>query len=54
MQTIIPNSATVIEAARQANAQHLHLVIDRHGRTLLTPILHPGMQKIAVNLKAAA
>lgn len=51
MKTVIPNTTTVLEAANQAAAAHLHLVIDRHGRTLLTPILLPGMQKIAVHNK---
>lgn len=51
-QTItLPDEATVLEAARQAAASHLHLVIDRDGRTLLTPIVWPGMQKIAVKAK---
>lgn len=51
-QTItLPNEATVLEAARQAAASHLHLVIDRDGQTKLTPILMPGMQKIAVHNK---
>ena len=54
MQTVIPNTTTVLEAANQAAAQHLHLVIDRNGRTLLTPIVLPGMQKIAVREKVAA
>lgn len=48
---IVPDDATVVDAANQAAAAHLHLVIDRHGRTLLTPILLPGMQKIAVHNK---
>ena len=51
MQTVIPNTTTVLEAANQAAAAHLHLVIDRNGRTLLTPILRPGMQKIAVKAR---
>jgi hypothetical protein len=51
MPTIIPDSATVIAAAQQAAASHLHLVIDRDGRTKLTPIVLPGMQKIAVRFK---
>lgn len=48
---IIPDNITVIAAARQAAASHLHLVIDRDGRTKLTPVILPGMQKIAVNVK---
>lgn len=51
---IIPDSATVIAAARQAAASHLHLVIDRDGQTKLTPVLLPGMQKIAVGIKRQA
>lgn len=52
MNTVtLPDTATVLEAARQAAAGHLHLVIDRDGQTKLTPILLPGMQKIAVHNK---
>lgn len=51
MQTVIPNTTTVLEAANQAAASHLHLVIDKNGRTLLTPIMLPGMQKIGVHHK---
>lgn len=51
LPTIIPDSATVIAAAQQAAASHLYLVIDRDGRTKLTPIVLPGMQKIAVRFK---
>ena len=51
LPTIIPDSATVIAAAQQAEASHLHLVIDRDGRTKLTPVIQPGMQKIAVRIK---
>lgn len=47
----LDSEATVLEAANQAAAAHLHLVIDRNGRTLLTPILRPGMQKIAVKAR---
>lgn len=54
MQIIVPNEKTVLEAANQAAAQHLHLVIDRNGRTLLTTIVLPGMQKIAVSNKQRA
>ncbi len=53
MPTIIPDSATVIAAAQQAAASHLYLVIDRDGRTKLTPVVLPGMQKIAVRFKHA-
>lgn len=51
--TALPDELTLHEAATQANAAHLHLVIDRRGRTLLTPIVLPGMQKIAVLDKQA-
>lgn len=51
LPTIIPDGATVIAAAQQAAASHLHLVIDRDGRTKLTPVVLPGMQKIAVRVK---
>lgn len=42
------------QAAQQANASHLHLVIDRHGNTLLTPIMLPGMVKIPIRDKSLA
>lgn len=44
----IADEATVHEAAEQAVKQGLHLVIDRHGRALITPIVFPGMQVINV------
>ncbi len=47
----VGSEATVLEAARQAAASHLHLVIDRDGQAKLTPYLRPGMQKIAVHAK---
>lgn len=52
--SILPDELTLHEAASQAHAAHLHLVIDRRGRTLLTPIILPGMQKIAVLDKQSA
>ena len=51
LPTLIPDSATVIAAAQQAAASHLHLVIDSDGQTKLTPFLLPGMQKIVVRVK---
>ncbi len=48
----LPDSATLYDAARQAAAAHLHLVIDRDGETKLTPLILPGMQEIAVLDKA--
>lgn len=50
----VDSDTRVIDAANHAAAAHLHLVIDRKGRTLLTPIILPGMQKIAVREKVAA
>lgn len=54
MTVTLPDSATLYEAAQQAAAAHLHLVIDHNdgGTPKLTPILLPGMQKIAVLDKA--
>lgn len=46
--SIVADDATVHEAAEQAVKQGLHLVIDRHGRSLITPIVLPGMQIINV------
>lgn len=52
MNTVtLPDTTTVLQAAGLAEASHLHLVIDQQGRTLLTPILLPGMQKIGVRDK---
>ena len=45
--TDFPDEATLHEAALKAAAAHLHLVIDVDGQFKLTPILLPGMQKIA-------
>ncbi len=50
MQTIIPNTAEVYEIARQANAQHLIIVTDGV-RTLLSPHVPPGWQKISAGVK---
>lgn len=54
----LPDEMLLAEAAKRAAAQHLHLVITRDGRRVLTPVLLPGMQKIAVQVeqpnKAAA
>lgn len=50
----VASETTVLEAANQAAASNLHLVIDRKGRTLLTPIVLPGMQKIGVSNKQRA
>lgn len=45
---IVADDATVHEAAEQAVKQGLHLVIDRHGHALITPVVFPGMQIINV------
>lgn len=45
--TILPDETTLHQAAQMAAAQHLHLVITRRGTVVLTPILLPGMVKIA-------
>jgi len=51
---ILPGRMLLAEAAALAAASHLHLVITRDGRTVLTPVLLPGMQKIAVQTSAPA
>lgn len=48
---IIPDTATVMDAARQAKASNLHLICDGK-RTVLSPIVPPGWFKIAVKAKA--
>jgi len=53
MQIIIPSDTQVIAAAQQANAQHLHLLTDGK-RTVLSPDILPGWQKLAVKEKKAA
>ncbi len=50
MITALPDETTLYEAAQQACASHLHLVI-HDGQVKLTPILLPDMQKIAVRDK---
>lgn len=49
---ILPDEMLLHDAAQMAVAQHLHLVITRQGTVVLTPILLPGMQKIAVRDKS--
>jgi len=51
---VVPDEATLYDVAREAVASHLHLVIDRDGQAKLTPILLPGMVKIAVLDKSLA
>lgn len=43
---IAPGEATHDDVTRLAVENALHLVIDRHGRVLLTPIVMPGDQKL--------
>ena len=50
MLTIIPDSATVVEASNLAGAAHLHLVTDGR-RTLLSPLVPKGWLKISVGKK---
>lgn len=45
---VIPSNTDVIEAARLADAQHLHLLI-REGRTVLSPVVLPGWTRLGVN-----
>ncbi len=47
VEILIPDETTLHEAAQQAAAAHLHLVIDTDGQCKLTPILLPGMQKFS-------
>lgn len=52
--TVLPDELTHAEAAQRASTAGLHLVIDRDGNTLITPILLPGMQRMASADKQAA
>lgn len=52
MQTIVPNNAEVLAIAKQANAQHLHIIM-RNGRTLLSPTVPQGWTKLHVNHKGS-
>lgn len=45
---VLPDTLTLHAAALMAHAAGLHLVIDRHGRFVLTPLVDPDMQRIAV------
>lgn len=47
LPTVLPDELTHVEAAERATRAGLHLVIDRDGNTLITPILLPGMQRMA-------
>lgn len=47
---VIPSTADVVDAARMAQAQHLHLLI-REGRTVLSPVVLPGWTRLGVSLK---
>lgn len=47
---IIPDTATVMEAAQQAAARRLHLLTDGR-RVVLSPIVMPGWHRLAVKIK---
>lgn len=47
---IIPDTATVLEAALQARAAGLHLITDGR-RTVLSPVIPPGWFRCAVKIK---
>jgi len=49
--TIIPDTATVIQAARIAARQGCGLYITPDGRTVVAPHALPGWQRIGVALK---
>lgn len=46
MPTAVDDDALLHEVMAAAVARGLYVVIDRHGRALVTPILLPGMQKL--------
>jgi hypothetical protein len=56
MPEIVDDSGDVLlaDVVQQAITRGLRLVIDRHGRTLLTPMMLPGMREICVVDKAMA
>jgi len=47
---IIPDNATVMEAAQLAVASHLHLITDGQ-RVILSPAVMPGWHRLAVRVK---
>lgn len=55
MPRAVDDNALHHEVMAAAKADGLHVVIDRHGNVVVTPILLPGMQKLhAVDKQAAA
>lgn len=50
--TLIPDTATVIEAARLAARQGCALYITPDGRTVVAPQPLPGWQRIGVAIKS--
>ena len=46
MPRAVDDDALHHEVMAAAVANGLHVVIDRHGKLLVTPILLPGMQKL--------
>ncbi len=51
LSVIIPDNATVMEAAQLAVASHLHLITDGT-RVVLSPIVMPGWHRMAVKVKS--
>lgn len=47
---IVPSDTEVAEAARLAEASHLHLITDGR-RTVLSPVVPPGWLRVGVNVK---
>lgn len=54
MPEAVPDEALLCDVVRDACARQLMLVIDRHGRCLLTRQLLPGMHVIHIVDKDAA
>jgi hypothetical protein len=56
MPEIVDDSGDVLlaDVVQQAITRGLRLVIDRHGRCVLTPMMLPGMREICVVDKAMA
>lgn len=50
---VIPDDALVIEVAREAAAQHLHLITDGN-RHVLCSVVPPGWRRCAVSERDAA
>lgn len=48
--TIVPDEAELLDVARQAHAQHLHLITNGR-RAALSPVVPPGWTRISVHRK---